>query len=122
VTPPLRAHVEVTLKAGIRDPQGQAIESALASLGFPGVANVRVGKQITFELPGPRAEAERAVAAMCEKLLANPVIEDYAFRLVEADGAARRAAEETGAPPGGGLSGRGGVPSAGRAGGREEPR
>jgi phosphoribosylformylglycinamidine synthase PurS subunit len=81
VSRPLRARVEVTLKPGIRDPQGQAIEGALAGLGFAGLADVRVGKHITFEIEGTRAEAERKVREICEKLLANPVIEDYVFRL-----------------------------------------
>ncbi len=78
---PLRARVEVTLKPGIRDPQGQAIEGALAGLGFEGLGNVRVGKHITFDVDGPRADAERKVAEICERLLANPVIEEYVFRL-----------------------------------------
>lgn len=78
---PLRARVEITLKQGIRDPQGLAIESALTGLGFDGVANVRVGKHITFDVSGPHAEAVRKVVEMCEKLLANPVIEEYAYEV-----------------------------------------
>ena len=79
----LTARVEVTPKPGIRDPQGQAIEGAMAGLGFSGVSGVRVGKHITFRIEGPRAEAERKLAEMCEKLLANPVIEDYVYHLEE---------------------------------------
>jgi phosphoribosylformylglycinamidine synthase len=82
-TPSLHARVEVTLRPGIRDPQGQAIESAMAGLGFSGFSAVRVGKYITFLVDGPRAEAERKVAEICDKLLANPVIEQYRFRLEE---------------------------------------
>ena len=85
MTAPLRARVEVTLRSGIRDPQGQTIEAALSSLGYDGVANVRVGKHITFDVDGPRQEAERKVRELCEKLLANPVIEDYVFRLEESE-------------------------------------
>jgi phosphoribosylformylglycinamidine synthase PurS subunit len=80
---PLRARVEITLKNGIRDPQGRAIEEAVAGLGFEGVSNVRVGKHITFDLAGPRGEAERKVTELCERLLANPVIEDYTFQIEE---------------------------------------
>jgi phosphoribosylformylglycinamidine synthase PurS subunit len=78
---PLRVRVEVVLKPGIRDPQGQTIERALTGLGYEGVSKVRVGKHITFDMEGDRAEAERKVAELCEKLLANPVIEDYSFRV-----------------------------------------
>jgi phosphoribosylformylglycinamidine synthase len=83
MTGPLRARVEVTLKSGIRDPQGQAIQNAMSSLGFAGFSGVRVGKTITFQVDGPRAEAERRVAEICERLLANPVIEEYRYHLEE---------------------------------------
>jgi phosphoribosylformylglycinamidine synthase len=59
-------------KAGILDPQGQAVERALPALGFEGVANVHVGRLVELDVPDPAA-----VPAMCEKLLANPLIEDY---------------------------------------------
>jgi phosphoribosylformylglycinamidine synthase len=85
MTRPLRARVEVTLKSGIRDPQGEAIESAMAALGFSGIAGVRVGKQITFRVEGPRDAAERQVTEACQRLLANPVIEDFRY-LLEEDG------------------------------------
>ena len=79
----MRARVEITLKPGIRDPQGQAIEHAIAGLGFDGVAGVRVGKHITFDVRGPRDRAEREVRALCERLLANPVIEDFEFQVTD---------------------------------------
>jgi phosphoribosylformylglycinamidine synthase len=93
----VRARVEITLKPGIRDPQGQAIENAIAGLGFDGVAGVRVGKHITFEVRGPRERAEREVRALCERLLANPVIEDFEFQLLdESDGSGVPAGERRG--------------------------
>ena len=72
------ARVSVTLKPGIADPQGQTIERALPALGYSGVREVRVGKMIELEVDAPDpAEARRQVEDMCEKLLANPVIESY---------------------------------------------
>ena len=74
----MKARIFVTLKPGVLDPQGKAIEGALASLGFAGVAGVRQGKVFDVELAGTdRAKAEAALQAMCEKLLANTVIENY---------------------------------------------
>lgn len=74
----MRAKVQVCLKPGVLDVQGKAIEGALHSLGFSGVGHVRVGKTIEFDLPGDdRAAAEAEVKAMCERLLANTVIESY---------------------------------------------
>ena len=87
MTGSLHARVEVTLKPGIRDPQGQAIENAMTGLGFAGFSGVRVGKSITFQVEGPRAEAERKVAEICERLLANPVIEEFHYRIEEDGGA-----------------------------------
>ena len=79
----MRARVTVTLKTGVLDPQGKAIHGALSSLGFDGVEDVRQGKLIELELASnDRAAAEKDVAAMCEKLLANTVIEDYAIEIV----------------------------------------
>ena len=70
--------VNVLPKPGIADPQGQTIERALPALGFDGVADVRVGKRIVFTLHAADAEQARArAAAMCERLLANTVIESY---------------------------------------------
>lgn len=77
------ARVTVTLKKGVLDPQGKAIEGALDSLGFAGVASVRQGKVFDIEVQGSdRATAEADLGAMCEKLLANTVIENYAIELV----------------------------------------
>ena len=74
----MRARVHVRLKDGVLDPQGAAIGRALAQLGFAGVGEVRQGKMIELQLDGTdRAEAEAKVRAMCERLLANPVIETY---------------------------------------------
>ncbi len=76
----MRAHVIVTLKPGVLDPQGQAIEGALASLGFSGVAGVRQGKVFDVELDeSDPQKAEAMVRDMCEKLLANTVVENYAI-------------------------------------------
>jgi phosphoribosylformylglycinamidine synthase subunit PurS len=67
-----RVRVLVRPKAGILDPQGQAVERALPALGFEGVANVHVGRLIELDVDDPGR-----VEAMCEQLLANPLIEDY---------------------------------------------
>lgn len=78
----MKARVVVTLKNGVLDPQGQAIEGALKSLSFEGVHSVRQGKVFDLDLgeTDPQ-QAEETVRAMCEKLLANTVIEDYAINL-----------------------------------------
>ena len=74
----MRAKVEVFLKPGVLDVQGKAIEGALHGLGFSGASDVRVGKTITFDLAGDDpAKAETEVKSMCERLLANTVIEGY---------------------------------------------
>ena len=79
----MKARVTVTLKNGVLDPQGKAIQGALQSLGFSGVDDVRQGKLIELDLAtSDRAAAEAAVTAMCEKLLANTVIENYRIELV----------------------------------------
>jgi phosphoribosylformylglycinamidine synthase subunit PurS len=78
----VKAKIHVTLKPGILDPQGKAIEHALDSLGFKHAANVRVGKYIELDLQETDAsKAEVAVKAMCEKLLANTIIEEYRYEL-----------------------------------------
>lgn len=77
----MKAKVYITPKAGILDPQGVTIERSLPALGFEGVHNVRVGKYIELELPDGDGAAE-AVDQMCQKLLANPIIEDFEFELV----------------------------------------
>ena len=74
----MKAKVHVFLKPGVLDVEGKAIEGALHGLGWPDVANVRVGKTIEFETHGSdRAELEAEAKAMAEKLLANTVIESY---------------------------------------------
>ena len=74
----MKAVVHVDLKPGVLDPQGRAIAHALNGLGFEDVTGARVGKVITLELTATdRAAAEQEVARMCEKLLANTVIERY---------------------------------------------
>ena len=78
----MRARVHVTLKRGVLDPQGEAVRHALASLGFEGVGDVRMGKVIEFDLAETDAAAAHdRVREMCERLLANTVIEDYAVEL-----------------------------------------
>ena len=79
----MKARIKVTLKPGVLDPQGKAIQGALKSLGFAGVDDVRQGKLIELELSTTdRVAAEAEVAAMCEKLLANTVIENYKIELI----------------------------------------
>jgi phosphoribosylformylglycinamidine synthase PurS subunit len=74
----MKARVTVTLKSGILDPQGKAIEGALRSLGISGIASVRQGKVFDIEIEAPdRAGAEAALKNAAEKLLANMVIENY---------------------------------------------
>ncbi len=74
----MKARVYITLKKGVLDPQGKAVMGALNSLEFKEVTDVRVGKFMELELEdSSREEAEKRVRKMCEKLLANPVIEDY---------------------------------------------
>lgn len=78
----IKARVTVTLKNGVLDPQGKAIEGALGALGFSGVGGVRQGKVFDLELEGTdKAKAEADVTAMCEKLLANTVIENYSVTI-----------------------------------------
>jgi phosphoribosylformylglycinamidine synthase subunit PurS len=77
--PPVRARVLIRPKEGILDPQGQTVERALPALGFDGVSDVRIGRLVELEVPDI-AEVE----AMCEKLLANPLVEDY--EVVAVDG------------------------------------
>ncbi len=75
-----KARVTVRLKNGVLDPQGKAIEGALDSLGFDGIESVRQGKVFDVEMQATsKAAAETTLADMCEKLLANTVIEDYSI-------------------------------------------
>ncbi|MCF6320715.1 MAG: phosphoribosylformylglycinamidine synthase subunit PurS [Rhizobiaceae bacterium] len=74
----IKAKITVTLKKGVLDPQGKAIEGSLSALGFEGVNSVRQGKVFDIELTmDDKATAEKSLTAMCEQLLANTVIEDY---------------------------------------------
>lgn len=78
----MKAKIHVTLKQGILDPQGKAIEHALDSLGFKNATNVRVGKYMELDLDqNDMAKAEAEVKGMCEKLLANTIIEEYRYEL-----------------------------------------
>ena len=78
----IKARVTVTLKNGVLDPQGKAIEGALGALGFDGVGQIRQGKVFDLQLDtADRAKAEDDLKAMCEKLLANTVIENYTISL-----------------------------------------
>ena len=74
----MKAKVHITLKNGVLDPQGKAVENALGTLGFNGVEGARIGKYIEIDLAETNAvKAEAQVTEMCEKLLANTVIENY---------------------------------------------
>lgn len=78
----MKARVTVTLKPGVLDPQGQAIQGSLRSLGFSGIGDIRQGKIFDIDLnvaDAPQAEAD--LKSMCEKLLANTVIEDYSIEI-----------------------------------------
>ena len=78
------AEVVVQLKPVVNDPQGLVVRDGLHRLGFSGVAAVRVGKHIVVDVDAPDAEsARRTVAEMCERLLRNPVIEDYRIASVQ---------------------------------------
>jgi phosphoribosylformylglycinamidine synthase len=76
----VRARVLIRPKAGILDPQGEAVERALPALGFEGVANVHVGRLVELDVAEPQRLQE-----MCEKLLANPLVEDYEVQLLDGD-------------------------------------
>lgn len=91
----MKANVYVTLKPGVLDPQGQAVHKTLEQLGFSGVENVRIGKFVEIELAGSResrlpsremldALAEQ-VAEMCQRLLANPVLEEYRVEIAASE-------------------------------------
>lgn len=79
-----KAKIHVTLKKSILDPQGTAVQKALHSLNYSNVADVRLGKYFEVRLEtADQAAAETQVREMCERLLSNPVIEDFTFELVE---------------------------------------
>ena len=78
----LVARIDVSLKPTVNDPQSLTIQSALRSLGFSGVDSVRAGKYMEITLEAEtQSDAEKQVAEMCKKLLANPVIEDFRFEI-----------------------------------------
>ncbi len=79
----MKAKVYVTLKRSVLDPQGKAVQHALQTLGFENVKDVRMGKFIELDMKDiPKPEAEQKLRSMCEKLLANTVIEEYKYELV----------------------------------------
>ena len=78
----MRVKVFVSLKSGVLDPQGKAIERSLHALGYGEAGDVRMGKYLEFKVEGNSREAvESRIREMCERLLANPVIEDYRFEI-----------------------------------------
>lgn len=80
----MKAKIHITLKNGILDPQGQTIQHGLEMLGFTGIRAVRAGKLIEIVFNGmSREQAQQATENACKKLLANPVIENYEFVIVE---------------------------------------
>lgn len=79
----MKAKVHVTLKNGVLDPQGKAVEHALATLGFAGVGEVRIGKYIELELSDAAEKTKENVENMCKQLLANTVIENFDVEIVE---------------------------------------
>jgi phosphoribosylformylglycinamidine synthase subunit PurS len=79
----MKARIRITLKNGVLDPQGKAIQHALGGLGFPGVEDVRQGKYIEVALAETdEGKAKAAIEKMCKDLLANTVIENYSYELV----------------------------------------
>ena len=80
----MKARIHITLKPGVHDPQGRAIGNALAALGFADVDDVRQGKYLEIEIGETDRKTASAMAEeMCDKLLANPVIENYTIELVD---------------------------------------
>ena len=78
----MKARIHITLKNGVLDPQGKAVQNALGSLGFDGVGDVRQGKYMEIELSETDPDkAEKTVEQMCQKLLANTVIENYTIKI-----------------------------------------
>ncbi len=79
----MKAKIHITLKTGVLDPQGKAIEGALTGLGFAGVENVRQGKFIELEITESDPDKARTqIEEMCKKLLANPVMENYEIEVI----------------------------------------
>ncbi len=81
----IKARITVTLKNGVLDPQGKAIEGSLSALGFEDVDSVRQGKVFDVELKNTsKSDAEQSLKAMCDQLLANTVIEDFSVTIIQA--------------------------------------
>lgn len=78
-----QVRVYVTLKPTLLDAQGRAVQSGLKALGYDSVQQVRVGKYIEMEIAGDQAAVDREVREMCDRLLANPVIENYRYEVLE---------------------------------------
>ena len=80
----LKAEINISLKRTVADPQGLTIKHALESLGYKGLADVRMGKSVVIKLNlKDKKKAEEEINGMCKKLLANPIIEDYRFKIIE---------------------------------------
>lgn len=78
----MKVHVYITLKRGILDPAGKAVLSSLESLGYKGISQVRIGKYIEVDIEDrTKKDAEKDIKDMCERLLANTIIEDYFFEM-----------------------------------------
>ena len=85
----MKAKVHITLKNGVLDPQGKAVTNNLPNIGLGQLTNVRIGKHITLDIEAEsREEAARLVGEACEKLLANPIMERFEFRVFSAEEAA----------------------------------
>ncbi len=79
------SNIRITVRKSILDPQGKAVEHAVASLGVKGISDVRMGKYVELKIDGKsEAEARQATEEVCKKLLANPVMEDYHFEIERA--------------------------------------
>lgn len=80
----MKANVIVTMKKGVLEPQGRAVARSLTNLGYEGIKEVRVGKIMEIKLDDiPKGKAEKLLDEICERLLANPVIEDYRIEIVD---------------------------------------
>ena len=79
------AEIYISLKKAVADPQGLTVKHALESLGYKGLKDVRMGKMVRIKLEAKdKAEAEEKVSGMCKQLLANPIIEEFTFKIEEA--------------------------------------
>ncbi|OZI11009.1 phosphoribosylformylglycinamidine synthase subunit PurS [Bacillus sp. FJAT-52991] len=81
-----KVKVYVTLRESVLDPQGKAVQQSLTSLGYQGVEDVRIGKYMELTIDGSNSDVEGTVKEVCEKLLSNPVIEDYRYEIEECVG------------------------------------